>query len=697
MYEPPLVTAHRAPPARAGSALDSTRLLVQLWRWRWALLALTAVGAAAGVAVVKLFVPAEYTSRAVVERDAGDGATPMEIARDLATVAESVKIETSLAEVREQLALDTTLELLGRRIDVQVAPSANVLTLSALASSPLAAQSLASSVLRVVLDRRSELEAVAARARLKSLRDSESEARTRLLSARKEYDEFRVKGGFSDVAAERKASIAGAAALRAEQLRARAEAAAELTRAAILGSATRGMPAEVVLSEAEVRPDLRKLLELEGELAAATASLTAKHPRTQALAAEAEAIRRRVSDPKNTQRGERTYSRNPQLELLRQFITSAKAQGEAARQRQSSIAVEATAVENRIAKLTAAEGRASELLGAVLTAESFLAKVTTSAQVAQEAVLRPPTRLRILAAPNAPSAGKIGARLVVAAAIPAGALALGILACLLRALWGLRVRSATELAYWGRGPVITSSTWPRNESSLDDLAADLECALCGAAGTTLLVPAGPQETTLATTLAARLLNVRVIPRARELALLVQHSHDSPVAQLRLPAPSPTIPPIAEATPQEQAGPEAEPALADMLKGYLGPATDAPQADAPTLATEPAVEPVPSACDAAEPAPLAADTEAPPETLTLPVRHAAQMADRVLVLVSSGQHSFLDAAQITSSLGYPQNFGFVLLNTDTSSRLLPGRVGDVPRFWERRRQPTNDANPGAGRD
>jgi hypothetical protein len=102
-----------------------------------------------------------------------------------------------------------------------------------------------------------------------------------------------------------------------------------------------------------------------------------------------------------------------------------------------------------------------------------------------------------------------------------------------------------------------------------------------------------------------------------------------------------------------------------LKHYLIEASP----DFERTITEPKPEPP-------KPAPIE-----PPAETALRVRQAAQLADRVLVVVSSGLHSFFEVAQVRGSLGYPQNVGFVMVNVERPLRILPGRVGDVPAFWQ----------------
>ena len=84
-------------------------------------------------------------------------------------------------------------------------------------------------------------------------------------------------------------------------------------------------------------------------------------------------------------------------------------------------------------------------------------------------------------------AEKSRARYVVAIGIPVGLVLLVILIFLGRELRGLRLSTAREVAFWGRGPVIGTSAWPRVPKAIDDLIADLDDFVPDAIGNMLVV------------------------------------------------------------------------------------------------------------------------------------------------------------------------------------------------------------------
>jgi hypothetical protein len=336
-----------------------------------------------------------------------------------------------------------------------------------------------------------------------------------------------------------------------------------------------------------------------------------------ALAAEVEALRGRVLDPKKKRRTERTYAPNPHLRLLEQNITSAKVQSRAASQRNASISSEAATLQRRISELSGMEGQSNELMAAVASAEAHLSKLLGAMQLADDAVRHPSSPLRVISPPTTPAFGKNAKRILVAAAFPVSAFILVVIVCVCCALWGFRVRSATELAYWGCGPVIASSFWPRDAEALADLVSDLAEGLQVASGKTLFVPAGIAEVALTSALADK---------------LVRDSLWS-----------------------------CDVAGSGVLRG-------------------PGVL-----------APVFSSRQWPDGQVTL--RQASRSADRVVVFVASGGHSFLEVAQISASLGYPENIGFVLCDIEAFARVLPGRVGDVEAFW--RGSLARDASGGTG--
>src|SRR5690606_25250482 len=78
------------------------------------------------------------------------------------------------------------------------------------------------------------------------------------------------------------------------------------------------------------------------------------------------------------------------------------------------------------------------------------------------------------------------------------------LVLLYREFRGMRVCTASELAYWGYGPVIAATAWPRDLRAVDELIADMDDYAPYALGKTLVVGASADQSVLAHPVAARL-------------------------------------------------------------------------------------------------------------------------------------------------------------------------------------------------
>jgi hypothetical protein len=172
----------------------------------------------------------------------------------------------------------------------------------------------------------------------------------------------------------------------------------------------------------------------------------------------------------------------------------------------------------RLASLTAIEGRAAEMLAVVSTAATHLGQKLAGVREQEDLIRNPSDDLLVVAPANRPPWPATSYRKAIAAGIPVATVLVTFLSWLVWAFWGLRVHTAKELAYWGRGPVVATSTWPREPGGLSSLAAELHVPLSRVAlgayirdsslfapeYPILLVPASAIETPLAAELGARL-------------------------------------------------------------------------------------------------------------------------------------------------------------------------------------------------
>lgn len=508
MYaDEPALRPAASPPSRPGVPLDPRRLWRALRRRLRLFAVLAAAGAVAGVVVARTRVPRVYQAASVVvwspaPEDAP--ADPTEAARRLRGITDRAKLPRVLADVRERMRLPASLEAIGRDLTVIASAESDLVTIAARRPTAAGAARLADTAVAALIAERIREQREAAAARAAAAQAQLDRLRLALADARTAHDRFRIEHAIADLPVERALAIEQSASLRAEAERARASALSEAARATQLSAAVRGLPEVAVLSETESRPDVRRLAEVENELAGARANLAPDHPRVTALAAEADALRARIDDPTLTVRAERIMGRNPVREFLAQGNADADARRIAAEQHARSLGELADGAAARVRELSAAEGVAADLLARVRMLEGLAAELEKAVAAATEASHRDTSDLRPLSPAVAPLHPLPSKRKLVAIALPMLVLLAAIAAVLGGALRGLRMHTPVEVAFWTRAPVAAASSWPREDAALDALAADLAGPLRHASGSTLLVGAGPAETAAAARLVERL-------------------------------------------------------------------------------------------------------------------------------------------------------------------------------------------------
>src|SRR5262249_40519925 len=207
---------------------------------------------------------------------------------------------------------------------------------------------------------------------------------------------------------------------------------------------------------------------------------------------------------------------------------------------------------------------------------------------------------------------------------------------------GMRVRTASELSYWGGGPVVGSTRWPHDPAGVTALGEELDDFLPNSRGWMLVVASTDSERALANELARRL-NDEWVPGD-----LVDFEVYAPEMGRVLAETAEPATELASSTALSRRGP-----MADALM-YPGPLR----------------------------APLADSWHGP---LGVPaLRRAARLADRVLVVVTSGSMSALEIARIRTRIGRSEGVGFVLVGIDSDLDELPDRIGPVDAFWRTHR-------------
>lgn len=487
-----MITAEDKPGSEnAGAPLDPMRLGIGIWRRRWFVAAMAVIGTVIGAIVAKTLIPPVFEARGVVECDRcsetgfGD--------RELATLQESVKLPQHMERVRQKLGLETTIEAIDRDVEVNASIESRLIQVTARAKSGEVAAGMVNIIVDAFMETRLSVEQDKLLLRVRKAVADTDKARAVVLDARDRYDRFRRQNDIADLPAERQAAIEEAARLRSELAIARGEEQAEQARMTALRRLSSNEPATTVLQETQESPAARSLAEKRVALKSARARLSGEHPNVLSLSAEVETLEHSATSEDDSITTARIIGRNPQWDLAQQGILDANAKHEAASTRQSTYAKLAQQAAQAAARLSDIEGRGSELLSNAKTAEQHLATLEIALKMAEDAARTPSTGLRILASARTPTVPVKSSRRVVAFLGPLIGVLLATIAVLLYELRGLRVYSATELAFWGNAPVLTASQWPRVPKALGDIVTELTLPLGQSTGKTLLVGFGATE------------------------------------------------------------------------------------------------------------------------------------------------------------------------------------------------------------
>lgn len=624
--------------------MDPARLRQAFWRARWGIAATVLLSVVVAIPAAKKLAPHDYLARASflwerppsTEDPAGD-------ARALRTMIDSVELPTNLAEVRRRLKIPRTLPEIGASVRVTTEPSSNLVLVTAQDTEPRRAAAVANTLVEVFLARQRAHEQTRREGDVENLGADLARARAELQEARRRYDAFRTEHGVTDLSLDTQRAIESAANLRAAAELARADASAEETRARSLRDQAHRLPRttvrETVTEASTVSPEQRRLEQARLELAEARSRLGPDHPDLQALEARVEAVQAEVARAgaaTGTRQSNRVLAPSAQWEALQGTMADAEAQRQVALERSKNLQQLETAARERLQQLSGIEGEASALLAAKRVAEAHVLELADLQARAVDEARAPGTGLRFIARARPPDAPESRARQrAIMIAVPVLALLMVVALVLARSLRGLKVCTATELAYWGGGPVVGSSTWPREPEALLVLVEEFDDMYPQAAGVTLVVGATPAEEEAAHAVAAVMSETQVSPIV---AADEREESGKPIAQ-----------------------PESRTALARVGKDTgLAVGSRGGPADRQITAWD---------GERAGPA----------------LRRAARLADRVLVVVRSGTLSPVQAAGIRTRLGRDgDGVGFVVVGIDPQHDELPDRAGPVESFWKGRR-------------
>ncbi len=306
------------------------------------------------------------------------------------------------------------------------------------------------------------------------------------------------------------------------------------------------------------------------------------------------------------------------------------------------------------------EGDASQLLAEVRVNQQLLTELQATHARLEDAQRDPAPGFRTMAPASPPDyAERSKLKYIVAGGVPMVLFLIVLLVLLGRELKGLTVRTATELAFWGRGPVIGTSTWPRDGQAIDELIADMDDFIPDARGQMLVVGATEEHTELAVQFATRLNSDWY-----DTTLIGAPLFDE---EERL-----SLPPGGDPMPDEDTMMSLPPHIAQQAAAIamaqehsLGPPGTGP-AQAHHLDMQAPMQMTVEAWEGPDQGPA--------------VRRAARLADRVCVLVPAGEMSFFETQKIRTRLGRANGIGFILVGVADDHEALIDRVGPVERFW-----------------
>jgi hypothetical protein len=298
--------------------------------------------------------------------------------------------------------------------------------------------------------------------------------------------------------------LARSAELRAKADEAAVEVAAQRARIVELEKAQRELPRQIVASATKGSPVDSPLAKARSELAAARASLSEHHPTVQALKQRVASLQAQRKS-QTAELGEQTLAANPARAAVDQQLATARAARAAADERESALRVLLKATKEEAESLAPEEGEARQVVGAIQLAEERVEELSGRAATLRDAALGPLTGFRVLSAPMLPEESKrSGAHVLLLVMLPILTVLIVALVLIVRRLRGLTVEAPREVAWWGNGPVLGTSVWPRDPEALESFVDELEDHGVYGAGRTLVVPATEAEREIACSFAMRL-------------------------------------------------------------------------------------------------------------------------------------------------------------------------------------------------
>ncbi|MGB5372148.1 MAG: hypothetical protein WBN15_00080, partial [Polyangiales bacterium] len=599
---------------------------------------------------VKLMMSSGYQTTAVLQHEGDVRVAGMPQSQDaLGPVADALTRQSVLRKIAKEINFDGSLTALKWAIGYEVDPWTSTIRITVSGETAQDAADFAKIVTRVFMEYHKErqsrrIEHEIARG-IKRIEAGESKAE----AARRRYNEFREEHGISGLSTEQQSMVQSAAKLRADSELTVPEIRALEAEVRSLEALLANTPKTSVVG-AGVSPERATYERLRQELVSAQASLSPDHPRVQALQQQVAQLKAQLRSGGGSTSSGGLVGVNATYQVLDGQLRNAKSQLAALRERQKGLSKMADKAQSRVEAFSNIAGEATALLADVSVNENLVSSLRRAEAALEDALRDPPSGFVVLdpgAVPEYPVQNKM--KKVVFLAIVMLSVAGALLIVVGREFKGLHVQTPAEIAFWGGGPVLAATTWPHDPLDLDELVAGLDDFVPRALGSLLIVGGSRGDTALAATLADRV-NQDWFPMDRSTAV-----GSTPAPRAVEPAPLQTPPPSG---PYPIGGARSEsvalarrPSASPSHAIRLAPAADSLRLEA---------------------------WEGPLEGQAL--RRAARLADRIVVLVSSGAMSALRLNGIRNRLGREQGVGYIVVGLPEELLTLPDRVGDVAAFW-----------------
>jgi uncharacterized protein involved in exopolysaccharide biosynthesis len=489
-------------PRRPGFPVEPRRLLQVLAENRKPLLKAFLIASAFAL-IASFFIPLKYESSAHLLYEG----TPLLEAKDTlrapGAFVESAIAPSRLREVRERLGWNVALDELESRVEATLEDKA-AMRIVGQAGTAEDAHALTGAVLDVFLEHQASfnkkrLERLTAENRIALER-----AKERREEAGKARDAFRAKSGKPDVIREQDQLLERAAQLRSRAEEAAVEVAAQRAQIEELEAVHRELPHQIVASAKKGTPMDTPLAAARAELAAARASLSEQHPRVQALKERVATLQVQRKGQKN-ELTEQTTSSNPAHEAVHQQLTTARAERAAAQEREAALRVLLKSIKDEAESLAPEESEARQVIRELEMATARVEQLADRSAVLRDAALGPLTGFRVLSAPMLPEEAEHSKpHVLLLVLLPIVTVLLFALLLIASRLRSLTVEAPREVAWWGNGPVLGTSVWPRDPEALESFVDELEDYGVYGAGRTLVVPATEAERDIACSFALRL-------------------------------------------------------------------------------------------------------------------------------------------------------------------------------------------------